>query len=95
MSAKREPAFVRLTLEWCNRQRAKKGRKPLVRLPRGIKTDPLSCPCGAATGLEVLSDRAHDPDHGYKVIRIPIAVKDFIGAFDDGKLPQYVKRVKP
>lgn len=100
MRAKREPAFVRLTLEWCNRQRAKKGKKPLARLPRGIQSNAHSCPCGSATGLAVFAGGAHPVgrhgyvDHSVKIL-VPKSVEEFVIAFDAGALPQYVKKTKP
>jgi hypothetical protein len=82
-----EPAYVQATLEWCNFQRAAQGLKPLDRLPKGKISDPRSCPCGAATGLEVsltfyITREGYDRD-------LPKDVQLFVLAFDRGKLPQY------
>ncbi len=101
MSAAREPAFVRLTLEWCNRQRAKKGRKPITRLPQGLRSNAKSCPCGSATGLSVFTYGAHPlasdglTDYSAPRIKVPRSVQEFVIAFDRGDLPQYVKKEKP
>lgn len=104
MDTKRKPAeprFVRLTLEWCNRQRKKKNLKPLKRLPKGIIAQPTSCPCGAATGLYVGRYTAWDVDPNNPLkhqdgtrIDIPASVIQFVRAFDAGNLPQYIKEVK-
>lgn len=37
----------------CNAKRAERGMDALESLPAGFPGDPMSCPCGAATGLRV------------------------------------------
>lgn len=81
-----EPPFVEETLAWCNRLRARDGKRQLKRLPVGKPRDPLSCPCGKATGRKVLSERYSVPS-GYAPL--PSYVRLFVIAFDNGDLPQY------
>jgi hypothetical protein len=87
MTATAEPAFVAATLAWCNEIRAGKGMEPLERLPKGARKNPMSCPCGAATGLYVKSYRYGDDHLG--ALPLPNAVIEFVAAFDLGVLPQY------
>lgn len=87
MAVTGEPAFVAETLAWCNTIRAEKGQPPLDRLPKGIKMDVRSCPCGAATGMYVGLDLYGLTDYDAEVL--PDAVSEFVAAFDAGLLPQY------
>lgn len=85
-----DPEFVALTLQWCNERRAERSMEPLDRLPKGRRCAPLSCPCGAATGLWVHYYDARDgADYSIKAATTSPAVKAFIRAFDAGTLPQY------
>lgn len=88
-------AIVNGTLKWCNRQREKKGKKPLKKLPKGEKLNPESCPCGRATGLHVDMESAIDNHSGLYVdhVRIPLpkSVKLFVKMFDNGQFPEYVE----
>jgi hypothetical protein len=86
---KREPRYVKKTLQWCNEERAKKGLDALDRLPLGKRGDGHSCPCGKATGLFVNSSYARDNGYPTKRFAVPSAVGDFVGSFDSGELPQY------
>jgi hypothetical protein len=84
-----EPTYVAETLAWCNERRAERGKRPLKRLPKGIRGDAKSCPCGKATGLKVdflfyLDDRK-GPPRGI----LPDPVRAFVRQFDWGLLPQY------
>ena len=75
--------IIKGTLAWCNRQRAKQGKKPLLRLPKGKRHDPASCPCGKATGLLVYSQAAKKNDRSRKVVcRLPKSVRRFVLKFD-------------
>lgn len=101
-----EPTFVAETLDWCNEVRGEKGMEPLPRLPKGRREDPVSCPCGQATGLwvespdffdqEDVDSYANDLDHlreeGLAFV-LPDAVQEFVSAFDKGELPQYEETV--
>jgi hypothetical protein len=85
--------LVRATLAWCNERRAEKGLDPLKKLPKGRKTDPLSCPCGTATGLCVNSYNYSDPakNRGKLLLgSLPKEVQEFVKEFDAGNLPKYV-----
>ena len=89
----KEPLYVWLCLEWCNEKRAQKGLEPLKFLPKGRISDPLSCPCGAATGLNVGSGTYHFPVPLGAVPEyhdLPEAVRVFVSQFDAGHLPQYI-----
>lgn len=82
------------TLDWCNEVRVEQGKKPLKRLPKGRRKDPLSCPCGKVTGLHVGRCNAYEVLHDghpawHSPRRLPAAVRDFVYAFDKGRLPQY------
>lgn len=94
-----EPGFVAETLRWCNEQRKAQGKRPLRKLPKGKRKDPMSCPCGKATGLSVNNYDAYPmlpsgrPSQSYKKrIVLPSAVKEFVREFDFGQLPQYEER---
>lgn len=89
--------IIQGTLDWCNEQRAKKGLCPLASLPRGKRTDPISCPCGEATGRWVTSEYCYaladlgpvlGPDYDTKE-PIPWAVSEFVRLFDNGWFPQF------
>ena len=89
----KEPAYVAATLQWCNERRKEKGKKPLTKLPGGVRGDPLSCPCGKATGLSVGAVLWGEP--GYlkpQSNSLPETVSEFVVAFDNGELPQYDAR---
>ena len=93
MSAK-DPYYVKDVLRFCNKLRRKDGLKPLNKLPKGVKGDPFSCPCGKACNYAIYADSA---ERGYgtgEVIVIPTskAVARFVEEFDAGKLPQYEAR---
>lgn len=85
-----DPPFVAETLAWCNERRAEKNLEPLDRLPKGVRTDGRSCPCGKATGLYVYSScyaPAEDPNN--TIDDTPRPVQEFVAAFDNKELPQY------
>jgi hypothetical protein len=101
----KEPACVAATLRWCNEMRAKKGKKPLKRLPKGERRNGYSCPCGKATGVFVGSGQwGHNAEEsgdyfcGYiktpKSHLLPAGVRRFVEAFDSGELPQYIAEEK-
>jgi hypothetical protein len=79
----------------CNERRKEQGKKPLKKIPKGKLYDPLSCPCGIASGLKVgVGLWASDLD---KILArnphaklTPECVRQFVHAFDTGKLPQYI-----
>lgn len=86
-----EPSCVAGTLAWCNARRKEKGQKPLDKLPKGKQGDPLSCPCGKATGLNVGSRYYTEvPFTKYSPLApVNDDVYAFVRLFDRGKLPQY------
>lgn len=88
-----EPSCVAGTLKWCNERRKEKGQKPLDRLPKGAQGDPLSCPCGKATGLSVGTKYYSEfPLTKYDLlIELPVDVLEFVDHFDRGDLPQYLE----
>lgn len=88
-----EPAFVAGTLAWCNERRDEQGMEALDRLPKGKVMDPLSCPCGAATGLFVGRGYWGEDEESCleKKRPVPKDVLEFTNAFDDYLLPQYVE----
>lgn len=59
----------------------------MKRLPKGMRMDPLSCPCGKLTGLIVGYWTYNDLDKNEYTL--PYSVTRFASVFDDGKLPQY------
>lgn len=82
------------TLEWCNAERAKQGKEPLTELPKGRVRDPLSCPCGTATGLWVgrhtfcsTDEKRYRDKPEYD---LPIVVSLFTQEFDDGTFPELI-----
>ena len=85
---KKDPAYVKEVLKWCNARRKEKGKKPLKKLPKGYPDDARSCPCGKATGLKVYRLSYRDLDAGI-FGRITKSVRRFVDAFDAGQLPQY------
>lgn len=89
--------LIRETLAWCNRLRKRNGKKPLAKLPKGVKNDAMSCPCGKACGLAVYSDGAyedHSDDWGWdmpaevRIARTNKFVAEFIERFDNGDIPE-------
>lgn len=90
----REPEFVAKTLNWCNDRRKEKGWTPLEHLPKGIRGNSSSCPCGKASGVKVaLWDWSSD---GWKTVhKLPACVRQFVAAFDSKNLPQYDAEVGP
>jgi hypothetical protein len=90
--------LIKETLTWCNRIRAKNGKKPLLKLPKGSRDDPNSCPCGKACGFAVYPDGAYDEEALDEYSWIPPAnilvaktnrfVRQFIEKFDDGNIPE-------
>jgi hypothetical protein len=89
MTTTAEPEFVAETLAWCNEMRAQDGLGPLDCLPKGLRNDPLSCPCGKATGLYV-EHESFGPTRETKYTNdLPDPVIRFVAAFDDGHLPRY------
>lgn len=84
----KEPEFVAATLAWCNRQRKIKDKKPLVKLPKGRRGDPKSCPCGKATGLSV-GATTYGPPGASESNLLPTQVQRFVIAFDRGLFPEY------
>lgn len=91
---------IAATLEWCNDVREAQGKEPLIELPKGYKSDPLSCPCGAATGLAVLREfvvserdyRTRNSRMKYsdvKLYDLPSLVQEFTLRFDEGRFPQF------
>ena len=94
MSAK-DPYYVKDVLRFCNKLRRKDGLKPLDKLPKGFRGDPRSCPCGKACHYAVYGDQAEriNPATGkWEVVPVSKAVTRFVGAFDNGDLPQYEDR---
>jgi len=92
---KPEPKYVEATLRWCNARRKEIGKRPLKKLPKGIKREPNSCPCGKATEMEVYPDTAYRvSNYGWDEFRIPRSVNTFIRNFDSGNLPQYELKEK-
>lgn len=95
MSTVEEPEYVAKTLAWCNDIRKEKGLEPLAQLPKGLRGNGLSCPCGKATGFYVgtrtyLTQQQHDD--GVLLMdgqTVPMAVTMFVRAFDNEELPQY------
>lgn len=82
-----EPAYVAATLAWCNARRKEQGKRALKRLPKGMRRNARSCPCGKASGLSVWVQFAYDSRQ--RAVPVPRAVGRFIRAFDAGRLPQY------
>lgn len=80
-------AVVKATLEWCNELRAGKGMEPLDDLPKGVRKDHESCPCGKATGAYVAAYNWCWPDS--LDWPLPSAVCEFVRRFDRGEYPQY------
>lgn len=94
---KKDPVIIG-TLEWCNERRAEQGMEPLLDLPMGQKEEPLSCPCGEATGLYVDGSfycTAEEARGGWAKIapedkkKLPFDVQNFVHEFDLGTYPQY------
>lgn len=83
-----EPRYVAETLAWCNKRRKEQGQAALEALPKGRREDPKSCPCGKATGLDVLLETAMGL-HPWRKYTLPRSVRRFVKAFDRGDLPQY------
>jgi hypothetical protein len=85
---------VKETLAWCNKQRVKQGKALLKRLPKGKQRDPLSCPCGEATGLKIGLSR-YVPANQVLLIGagkpLPAAVIRFVDLFDKGYFPEFIK----
>lgn len=95
MSTKaQEPAYVAATLRWCNKRRAEKGEKPLKRLPKGMRHNPYSCPCGKAAHLAVGTQTWCPLDYSGPDKPLPKSVQRFVVAFDTGELPQYEETAK-
>lgn len=90
MSTIEDPPFVAETLAWCNEERAKQGKPALDQMPMGDRNEPLSCPCGEATGLHVDTTWFKRLPNK-KRLELPGAVHDFVVEFDRGRLPQYDK----
>lgn len=97
--AKRKTHFDReelkqATLDWCNKMRVEQGKEPLSELPKGRRGDGASCPCGAATGLNVGRFYWTEGGPGAKIIvrednnQLPVAVQLFVAKFDDGQFPE-------
>jgi hypothetical protein len=85
-----EPKYVAQTLAWCNRKRKAKNKPPLKKLPKGRRNDPMSCPCGKATGLSVgIYHYAYPGEMFSDCFPLPKSVESFVLAFDGGYLPQY------
>lgn len=90
---------IAATLEWCNDVRESQGKEPLTELPKGQKSDPLSCPCGTATGLAVLRNFVVDAGEyeqrharflsECKLFDLPPLVSEFTTRFDEGRFPQF------
>jgi hypothetical protein len=57
-------------------------------MPKGRRSDPRHCPIAKATGLVVTFPAVQRRD-GKFAGRLPGAAAEFVGAFDDGELPQY------
>jgi hypothetical protein len=76
------------TLRWCNAQRKKQGKKPLLKLPKGHRGKPESCPCGKATGLCVGYSLAYDNKTGKSIRMLPESVRRFVLMFDGGQIPE-------
>lgn len=95
---KKEPKYVAETLAWCNARRKEQGKKPVSKLPKGYMRDPESCPCGRACGLVVglqtfgTHDESLAISWGLGGEILPRPVKQFVKAFDAGKLPQYMAK---
>lgn len=88
--------IVKNTLRWCNSQRKKQGLRPLKALPKGKLSDPVSCPCGKASKLEVFCSAAYPPDYSIDDpkgrIKLPVSVQLFVRDFDNGLFPELVEK---
>lgn len=94
--------FKQQTLAWCNQMRQKFDMEPLTELPKGMRKNPKSCPCGAATGLWVGATFWRYPDapplegitpDDREQARLedrvlPTPVSQFIYCFDRGDYPE-------
>jgi hypothetical protein len=96
-----EPHYVKDTLDWCNERRKEQGKEPLKKLPKGKIGDGYTCPCGKATGLyvgtrgwDVTQEEYDDSYGGPNFKRNPESVKEFVRAFDQCKLPQYLAKTR-
>lgn len=85
------------SLKWCNKQRQLKGMEPLTELPKGRRQDPISCPCGKATGLYVSSMCAYHPivdndgiTSGKMIDWLPPLVSRFVVLFDHRLIPELI-----
>lgn len=115
--------LIRDTLKWVNAVRKATGRKPLARMPKGFKDEPLSCPIASAlntkykaevngseffmTGitskqasnvLNVLGSEDEDVNdyeyQGQYTFFGPAIFDEFVGAFDDGLIPELIREEK-
>lgn len=82
------------TLDWCNEIRAKENKEPISRLPKGRAGDPMTCPCGRATGKWVTTNTFYDAKDTNEVDyasarNLPSIVRKFVHLLDSGALPQY------
>jgi hypothetical protein len=84
--------LIRGTLAWCNEVRKARGKKPLKELPRGVRRDSASCPCGKACELHVYATGAFlEPplsSGALALFPVPKVVREFIYAFDAGEIPE-------
>lgn len=83
---------IMATLRWCNDRRLDKGLNPLDDLPLGSRSDPLSCPCGKATGLWVGLNTWNEVGLTNPMADgkpLPPEVRKFVTLFDDGLIPEY------
>ena len=88
-------ARIDATLKWCNRIRAKDGKKPLKKLPKGERYNGSSCPCGSASGYFVGRSNYKKNAWSDEILgTLPAMVTDFTRLFDHGFLPQFDKEAK-
>jgi len=79
--------FVKAALNWCNEMRVQRDMEPLEDLPKGVRGDPASCPCGTATGLFVGHQTFSDREN--VIGTVPYNVHCFTLKFDSGDYPEY------
>lgn len=61
-------------LAFCNDRLAEQGKPPIIALPAGHPTDPTSCPCSVACGVEVGAITwRYGTDHLCSIIHDPAA----------------------
>jgi len=91
LTIERKQELKEQTLKWCNERRREQRKPALNELPKGLRHDPKSCPCGAATGLIVGMSTARTPERIalYEPgMFLPLDVRLFIMHFDGGEFPE-------